>query len=375
MKYTNIFTFFRFLFILIILDFIITFFIFSKLDLVDIFYPNKDHRVSNQFYHHSFKANVDTYDVWGKYKYKFITNSLGFKDKKNRDIYKKTKLNKRILINGDSFVEGIGFKYEDTFVGLLDKYLEKKEIEILNAGVASQSPILYYKKIFHLLEEKKIKFDELILFLDISDIPDEYYYSKNYTNNEIPKKHIRDKLQDFLIHNSTIYLFFDVLFSNLKSLKNYIITKENAANFYNKSISEITPNDIDIYKSIHVKRGNWTHDIKLWEKYGLKGRELSEKYLHKLNLLLKKHKIKFSLVIYPWPKQIYIQNQLELHSIFWEKWSKENEVNFINLFKDFKITNRDKVINQYFIPGDVHWNKEGHNYIYELIIKYYFNDN
>ena len=30
-------------------------------------------------------------------------------------------LTKRILIIGDSFTEGIGFKYEDTFVGLLDK--------------------------------------------------------------------------------------------------------------------------------------------------------------------------------------------------------------------------------------------------------------
>ena len=73
---------FKFLSILIILDFIFTYFIFSKLNIVEVFYPNNDHRVSNKFYHHSFKANVNTIDVWGEYKYRFVTNDLGFKDKK-----------------------------------------------------------------------------------------------------------------------------------------------------------------------------------------------------------------------------------------------------------------------------------------------------
>ena len=50
----------------------------------------------------------------------------------------------------------------------------------MNAGVASQSPIIYFKKIKHLIEVKKVEFDELIVFLDISDIPDEYYYGINF---------------------------------------------------------------------------------------------------------------------------------------------------------------------------------------------------
>ena len=51
-------------------------------------------------------------------------------------------------------------------MGLLDNYLYKKDIEILNAGVASQSPILYLKKVKYLIEVQKIKFDELIIFLE-----------------------------------------------------------------------------------------------------------------------------------------------------------------------------------------------------------------
>jgi len=376
MRFNKIISNLKFLIILIILDFAITYFVFSQFNIVEVFYPNYDHRVSNQFYHHSFKENVKTIDVWGEHKYNFVTNSLGFKDKKNRIIDKKNNSKKRIIINGDSFVEGIGIEYEDTFVGLIDNYLfnENKNIEVLNAGVASQSPILYYKKIFYLLEEKKIEFDELILFLDISDIPDEYFYSKNY-NNEVEKKYLRDKIQDFLVNNSTIYLFFDVLFGQLNSYKEYIVIKNQAAKFYKKNISEITKNDINIYKSINVERGNWTHSDKVWKSYALEGRKLAEKNLNKLNFLLKKNNIKFSLVIYPWPKQIYIKENSKRHTVFWENWSNQNRVNFINLFEDFKKIDRDILINQYFIPGDVHWNKKGHKYIYDLMIKYYFNYN
>lgn len=374
MQFKKIINNLKFILVLIVLDFTITYFIFSKFNIVEVFYPNNDHRVSNKFYHHSFKANVNTIDVWGEYKYKFVTNDLGFKDKKNRIIKKKKNLKKRILVNGDSFVEGIGIEYGSTFVGLLDDYLLDKKIEILNAGVASQSPILYYKKIFYLLEEKKLEFDELILFLDISDIPDEYFYSKNYINNEIEKKHFRDKLQDFLINNSTIYLFFDIIFGKINFLKEYIILKNQAANFFKKNTSEITKSDIHIYNSINVKRGNWTHSDKLWKAYGSEGRQLAEKHLNMLNLLLQKYNIKFSLVIYPWPKQIYDKKKSKLHTVFWENWSHNNSVNFINLYDDFKLLNRDKLITQYFIPGDVHWNKDGHEYIYSLMLKHYFND-
>jgi hypothetical protein len=93
-----------------------------------------------------------------------------------------------------------------------------------------------------------------------------------------------------------------------------------------------------------------------------------------LNHLLQKYNIKFSLVIYPWPKQIYDKKKSKLHTVFWENWSNNNSVNFINLYDDFKLLNRDKLITQYFIPGDVHWNKDGHEYIYSLMLKHYFND-
>jgi len=363
---------FKILGVFLILDFIFTYLIISKFEFHDFFYPNLDHRISNVFYHHSFKKNVDTIDVWGKHKYKFITNSLGFKDKKNREIKKNTDANKRILINGDSFIEGIGFSYEDTFVGYLDKYFSDKEIEILNAGVASQSPILYYKKIKYLLEVEKIYFNELILFLDISDVIDEYYYFINY-ENDIKKNSSRDILQEFFIHNFSSYLFLDVIFSKINLLKDSLITRFKASKFFNEQFFYISSEKIHLYNSIHVERGNWTHNDHLWEKHGQKGRKLAEENLNKLITLCENHKVKFSLIIYPWPNQIYFDIKSKRHRNHWKNWSIKNNVNFIDLFDYFDNKNSIETINKLFIPSDVHWNRKGQKYIFEIILKEYFN--
>ena len=68
---------------------------------------------------------------------------------------------------GDSFTEGIRLNYEDTFVGLIEKELNKKNIEVLNGGRESYSPIIYWRKIKYLIEELGLDFDEVVLFIDI----------------------------------------------------------------------------------------------------------------------------------------------------------------------------------------------------------------
>ena len=372
MTYKKIKNFLLIIIIIILLDFLLTYFLFSKFNLYNIFYPNFDHRISNDYYHHSFKENVNTTDFWGDFSYNFITNSLGFKDKQNRAVDKKTKLKKRIIINGDSFVEGIGIEYKKTFVGMLDNYLYEKNIEILNAGVASQSPILYYKKIFHILEIQNLEFDELILFLDISDIPDEFFYSEDdYTDGKL-KKDLRDRLQDFMVENSSVYLFFDVFFSQVELLKNKFFLRYEASKFYKINLFQLTKNQINIYKAINVERGNWIHDELYWNKYGISGRDLAEKNLNKLYLLCKKYNIKFTLVLYPWPKQIYYKVNNNRHNKFWEDWAHEKNINFIDLNDEFNKLPSLEVIDRYFIKGDIHWNEEGHKYIYDLMKKYYF---
>jgi len=362
-----------FLIILIVFDYLLTLFIISKFKFYEYYYPKQEHRITNSIYHHSFKANINAIDTWGSKKYKFITNSLGFKDKSNRNIDPQSNFKKRIIIDGDSFTEGIGFAYEDTFVGILDDKLSKENIEILNAAVASHSPKLYLNKIKYITKEKNINFDELIIFLDISDIPNDNYYHNNYNDIFDDSLDLRDSLQIFFVENFSTYLFFDIIFYYLDCFKEKLINRFNASVFFNMNFFSIKNEEVNIYNALFVKKGNWIHDNIYWEKHGKIGRDIASDNLVKISNVSKANNIDFTLVIYPWPNQIYFNDNHDRHREYWKTWSLKNGVNFIDLYKYFDTMEPKKTIKKYFIPGDVQWNKKGHEYIYNLLLKEYFN--
>jgi hypothetical protein len=130
-------------------------------------------RIAHPVYDHGFAADFDGYDFWGELRYRLVTNSLGFKDASVRSIQLKP-ASRRILLIGDSFAEGIGMSFEDSFAGMLQQAGQERsdKIEFLNAGVASYSPSIYYKKIKYLLEFG-LQFDEVVVFSDTSDVTDE----------------------------------------------------------------------------------------------------------------------------------------------------------------------------------------------------------
>ncbi len=357
---------------ILVFDLIFTFFLISRFDFNEKFNPDNSHRIANNNYHHSFKKNVETIDNWGPYKYKFVTNSLGFKDRTIRKIKKTNNDQERIIIIGDSFTEGIGFIYDETFVGLLDQELQNYDIEILNAGVASQSPIIYYKKIKYLIENEKIKFDKLLIFLDISDIPDDYYYSQEYKNNNIKKIKLRDYLQELMLEYSSVYLITDIIFSKLNNFKEYLLIKYEASQEFNLKFLETNKYHVNMHKSLFVERGNWINDSHYWKLHGVKGIEIATKNLEKLIDLCNKYQIKTTLFIYPWPRQIIYNNPNSLHRAYWRKWSEVTNTDFIDLNSYFFSKDPEKLIERYFINGDIHWNKEGHKYIYEIVLKEYF---
>lgn len=125
-------------------------------------------RVPSDVFHHTLKPNGrHAVETWGNVSYILSTNSLGFKDRAPRDIPLSS--NKvRLLFLGDSFTEGVGLEYEKTFVGLIDSALQPHRIEVFNAGVASYSPAIYFKKAEYLLEEIGLKVDHVFCFFWIS---------------------------------------------------------------------------------------------------------------------------------------------------------------------------------------------------------------
>ena len=102
-------------------------------------------------------------------------------------MFKKKQKSKKYDIGflGDSFTEGTGLVYEDTFVGILEKKLPNKKIA--NLGVSSYSPAIYYTKIKKLLETG-YQFNEIIVFLDISDLVDDALCYQVINNKIIRRK-------------------------------------------------------------------------------------------------------------------------------------------------------------------------------------------
>ena len=330
-------------------------------------------RVSSPIYHHDILPNIDQVEIWGgQIKQKLITNSLGFRDKEIRKIKKVNIEQKRILLIGDSFIEGSGLNYEFTFAGQLQNYLGNN-FEVLNSAVGSYSPSIYYKKIKYYIDEG-YKFDQALVFLDISDIYDEISIKFNeegkiLTFEETKKRPLHKKIfystGKLLRDNSIMFRFLNILSDRTEVIKNYIKLKVKASKELKKDFFETKRDDVMFYRMTHIDRGFWTYnDKKFYEVQ--KGLKQSEKYLIKLFKLLKQNEINSTLIVYPWPTQILYGD--EYHEEYWRNFSMTNEINFLSIYDKFNSKNKRNFIFENFIYGDIHWNLNGTKIIKEKII-------
>ena len=339
-------------------------------------WEDKSHRIISKVYHHDLKPNVEVYETWGgKLKRKIITNSIGFRDSSKKEILKNTEKT-RILLIGDSFIEGSGYDYEHTFAGLLENELGNN-YEILNSAVESYSPSIYFKKTDFFLSQGYV-FDRVLVFLDLSDIYDELFIKFDDNQNiisEIPKekqtleRKIKNKIYSlgwFLRDNTLTFRIMYLISDKTEEIKNYLKLKLKASKSLNKSFFSTSRDDAIFYRMTHIDRGFWTFNEDKYLEVS-QGLAQSEKYLKKLFQLLNQNKIESYLIIYPWPAQIQYGDKK--HSPFWEKFSKSNNINLINLYDIFKSENNREFIFDNFIYGDIHWNKKGTLKVFNEIIK------
>ena len=339
-------------------------------------WEDKSHRIISKVYHHDLKPNVEVYETWGgKLKRKIITNSIGFRDSSKKEILENTEKT-RILLIGDSFIEGSGYDYEHTFAGLLENELGNN-YEILNSAVESYSPSIYFKKTDFFLSQGYV-FDKALVFLDLSDIYDEMFIKFDDNQNiisEIPKekqtleRKIKNKIYSlgwFLRDNTLTFRIMYLISDKTEEIKNYLKLKLKASKSLNKSFFSTSRDDAIFYRMTHIDRGFWTFNEDKYLEVS-QGLAQSEKYLKKLFELLNQNKIDSYLIIYPWPAQIQYGDKK--HSPFWEKFSKSNNINLINLYDIFKSENNREFIFDNFIYGDIHWNKKGTLKVFNEIIK------
>ena len=99
-----------------------------------------------------------------------------------------------------------------------------------------------------------------------------------------------------------------------------------------------------------------------------KGLEKSEINLKRLFKLLNENNIKSKLIIYPHPAQIYLEDTF--YQDYWYKFSKKNNIEFVNIFPSFeKKINKKKFILENFIVGDIHWNEKGSEITFDFLKK------
>ena len=320
-------------------------------------------RVYDPIYDHGLAPKFDGYDIWGEARYRLITNSLGFKDASTRDVPLQSPA-RRILLIGDSFAEGIGLPFESTFAGLLEQAGQSRpdRVEFLDAGVASYSPSIYYKKIKHLLD-LGLKFDEVVLLSDSSDVEDEassYFcidddpkYRKFCTtpSGTLPEPAIK---RDFFIDHFVVTNRLRV------TIKRWILTKLG--------------NKRHAIEGDHNRIG-WTAanpDLAKYRPLGVEGgvaRSLEN--MGKLSDLLAGRGIPLTIVVYPWAQQIAQGDRDSKQVQLWRNFCPTRCKAFIDLFPAFfAAADRDKDWYEHlYILGDDHFSAAGNRMLYEELAK------
>ncbi|MEO5358081.1 MAG: SGNH/GDSL hydrolase family protein [Nitrospirae bacterium YQR-1] len=294
-------------------------------------------------YHHDLRKNFNGKVRWGETTYQLRTNSLGFKDRRRKDTdLKNTKARHRILLAGDSFTEGVGVIYEKTFAGLLDNYFSKSDTEVFNSGVQSYSPVLYYYKLKYLMEIQGLKFDEVILFADISDIKDEL----RYLGFRPSKPAALQKIVFFL---KSDIMVINYLLKKYGQIQNKIYCKQTADN-----------------ATTAVQKTGNSNPINM----DIVGLELAKANTWRVIKLCLDNKIKITLVIYPHPIDIINNDYNSAYMQQWKEFSELKNVKLINLYPYFFTgAGAEETIKKYFIKDDLHWNEVGHRFVADLLIK------
>jgi hypothetical protein len=321
-------------------------------------------RVADPVYDHGLVPNFDGYDVWGEARYPLFTNSLGFKDGSVREVPLKA-ASRRILLIGDSFTEAIGIPYENSFVSLLNRAAEARaqRLEFLDAGVASYSPSIYYRKVKYLLE-RGLQFDEVVLLSDSSDVEDEatsYFcidddpkYRKFCTAPPGSYPPASPLKRDFFIDH------FAVTNRVRITLKRWVQqasgNRRRAIEHDHDRIGWTTPNpDPARYRPLGIEGGI--------------ARSLQN--MTRLSELLASRGIPLTIVVYPWAQQI-AQNDRDSRQVkLWRDFCPTRCKAFIDLFPAFfAAADADK--NWYerlYILGDDHYSAAGNRLLYEELAK------
>jgi hypothetical protein len=279
--------------------------------------------------HHALQPNCQCERHWGSQSYSFATNNLGFRDQQVRNVPLATS-QPRILLLGDSFTEGMS-AWGDTYVGQIAAKFP--QYDFVNGGVESYAPSNYLNVTRQMLD-RGLKFDEAIVFIDMSDAQDEaaFYQDKD------PSGAVGGPAQ--IIHNGGLYtglrsfikehlLVTNSLFDRLEHMAvKHGIYQLNAGHgqlfdlprsaWTYRAVSDNEPYEIG-YAPLGLEAGIRKEQTKMTELWQL----------------LQQRGIPISVVVYPWPAQLAHDKVDSRQVRIWQDWCQGKCKRFVSLFPEF----------------------------------------
>ena len=324
----------------------------------DFYRDHSAFRVPSEIYHHGFKPRVSVDDErWGPLVSSYRIDSLGFRDKAIREV-PLVSSRFRVVLIGDSFVEGIGVRYEDTFAGLAAEALAPRGIEVLNAGVASFSPIMYLRRVENLVDEVGLRFDHLVVFIDIGDIQDEVTYDLDAQGNVIGNE--RRRLREERANRVYGRPFF------LRSL-----AVRRFLDRHTLALARLYAAADAFFTRAPRRAALWTVDPRVYEEYGREGLAKARAHMDALQDFLTRHGIGLTVAVYPWPDHVLLGDRDSMQAALWRAWAAEKKAGFIDYFPLFVgVGDPRETVRRDFIPGDIHWNAAGHRIIAGVLIQH-----
>ncbi len=294
--------------------------------------------------------------------YNFETNFQRLRSKNNIEYsYDKSNIF-RILILGDSFVEG--FEFSKTLPSMLGKLLiennyKNDSIQVINAGVGSYSPMIHFFNYKYFLYQ--LKPDLVILAIDVTDLRDDYCkYNELLWHDETgapggiftsvggtPKK--INKTIITMLNNSQVFSkYWAIAFiaKNSQIFKHYFFIPR-LHRYYRKFIKDESLNVPDyFYDYIGFANGNYTKSSNAYE--------LTFSYVLKLNNLILDNNSNLLLSIYPHYNML-IENDFKYFDK-WTEFAKKNDIKIYSLLNDILILDNYSNI---YLQNDMHFNYSG----------------
>ena len=409
---------------------VLTIFLFLLVDVclgawvMSLVRPSEQFRVRHPVYHHTLKPNYEGLGYWGTWSYPICTNAEGFKtscEQKNQ-----TKKEFDIAFIGDSFTEGIGLPYEQTFVGMVAA--KHPDLSIANLGVVSYSPAIYLAKLKELFA-KGYRFKHIIVSIDIGDAYDEANaYDLHHETIVVDKgelypmslsRKFRRLASQYLPLTGEAWVqlrkfsaptsesVVQTIGQPTKGQRsNNAPTASPSATTQSETAGEQpplakgdtltalasdagptasasvpleTPFKNNIYEGIYLKnypKSEWTYNLQS-PYYGVDGvagtLSRMKREMYALHALAQAYGAKISVGVYPWPGQLKYDVVDSLQVKTWREFCETRCEYFYNAFPAFfALLNEfgsDRVIFDYYFAGDVHFNQQGNEVIARTILE------